>query len=33
MNTGSVLALLLGSMLAASATMFATARRFRLGRK
>ncbi|WP_237101254.1 chaplin family protein [Nonomuraea sp. MG754425] len=33
MNTGSVLALLLGSMLAASATLFATARRFRFGRK
>ncbi|WP_043615262.1 chaplin family protein [Nonomuraea candida] len=33
MNSGSVLALLLGSMLAASATLFATARRFRLGRK
>ncbi|GAA2216326.1 hypothetical protein GCM10009850_117950 [Nonomuraea monospora] len=33
MNSGSVLALLLGSLLAASATMFATARRFRFGRK
>ena len=33
MNSGSLLALLLGSMLAASATLFATARRFRLGRK
>ncbi|MEV0827877.1 chaplin family protein [Nonomuraea rubra] len=33
MNAGSVLALLVGSLLAASATMFATARRFRFGRK
>ncbi|MFI9598083.1 chaplin family protein [Nonomuraea sp. NPDC052265] len=33
MNSSSVLALLLGSMFAASATLFATARRFRFGRK
>ncbi|MFC4118550.1 chaplin family protein [Nonomuraea zeae] len=33
MNSGSVLALLLGSLLAASATLFGTARRFRFGRK
>ncbi|MEV0999720.1 chaplin family protein [Nonomuraea sp. NPDC050202] len=33
MNASSLLALLVGSMLAASATMFATARRFRFGRK
>ncbi|NJP91407.1 DUF320 domain-containing protein [Nonomuraea sp. FMUSA5-5] len=33
MNAGSVLALLLGSMLAASATLFGAARRFRFGRK
>ncbi|MEV0386317.1 chaplin family protein [Nonomuraea sp. NPDC050643] len=33
MNSGSVLALLLGSLLAASATLFAGARRFRVGRK
>jgi hypothetical protein len=33
MNSNSLLALLLGSMFAASATLFATARRFRFGRK
>ncbi|SEG80002.1 Small secreted domain [Nonomuraea solani] len=33
MNSGSLLALVLGSMLAASATLFGTARRFRIGRK
>ncbi|GII52386.1 hypothetical protein Pth03_07750 [Planotetraspora thailandica] len=33
MNTGSLVALLLGGMFAASATLFATTRRFRLGRK
>ncbi|MFI7423482.1 chaplin family protein [Nonomuraea sp. NPDC049684] len=33
MNSSSLLALLLGSMFAASATLFATARRFRFGRK
>lgn len=33
MNTGSLLALVLGSMLAASATLFASARRVRFGRK
>ncbi|PZG17708.1 chaplin family protein [Nonomuraea aridisoli] len=33
MNSGSLLALVAGAMLAASATLFATARRFRLGRK
>jgi hypothetical protein len=33
MNTGALFALVLGGMLAASATLFATTRRFRLGRK
>ncbi|WP_336213962.1 chaplin family protein [Nonomuraea sp. LPB2021202275-12-8] len=33
MTTGSLFALVLGGMLAASATLFATTRRFRLGRK
>ncbi|MGP4097956.1 chaplin family protein [Nonomuraea sp. KM90] len=33
MNSGSLLALVLGSLLAASATLFASARRFRIGRK
>jgi hypothetical protein len=33
MNSGSVLALLVGSLLAASATLFGTARRVRFGRK
>ncbi|MFC4015755.1 chaplin family protein [Nonomuraea purpurea] len=33
MNSGSVLALLAGSLLAASATLFGAARRFRFGRK
>ncbi|MEV4470044.1 chaplin family protein [Nonomuraea sp. NPDC049504] len=33
MNSGSLIALVFGGMLAASATLFASARRFRLGRK
>jgi hypothetical protein len=33
MNSGSLLALVLGAMAAASATLFATTRRLRLGRK
>jgi hypothetical protein len=33
MNSSSLLALMLGGLFAASATLFATARRFRPGRK